>query len=339
MATLSLCMIVKDESAFLEHCIDSVKDVVDEIVIGVDSRSKDNTREMAKRLGNIVFDFDWADDFSKARNLTLDKATSNWILVLDADELVDEEGKKEISRLINDRENCLNGIIGFKVDQRTHHKKPGIDAKMSTDSKMLKSGFSGFESSKLVRLFKNHPKIRFRNKVHELVEGSITDSKGDIIQSAIIVHHFSELKGSIKKNEKTGTYADLIWKQLEDEPENPRHNRTAALAFLDAGRKDLALKYFMRAVKFNPNIKGVYSHIGRIYLEKGDVDNAIKFFNVAVGIDKNDTASINNLAFIYMNLGKLDTAKALLEKAIAKDPDNAVLKENFKKLKEKMSKK
>ena len=208
MATLSLCMIVKDEEDFLKGCIESVKDIVDEIVIGVDSRSKDNTKKIADQLGNIVFDINWDEDFSKARNLTLQKATSNWILVLDADELIDVDGKKEILKLINNKENCLNNMIGFSLDQRTYQPKDG--AIKTTDKSVLKEKFSGYNSSALVRLFKNHPKIRFNNKVHELVEKSIRDNKGTIVPTSIIIHHFSMLKGKENHKSKTGNYIDLI---------------------------------------------------------------------------------------------------------------------------------
>jgi glycosyltransferase involved in cell wall biosynthesis len=334
MATLSLCMIVKDEEEFLKDCIACVKDIVDEIVIGVDTRSKDSTKKIAEELGNSVFDIKWEDDFSKARNLTLQKATSNWILVLDADELIDEDGKKELLKLINNKENCLADIIGFTLDQRTYQPKDG--AIKTTDKSLLKENFTGHTSSMLVRLFKNNSKIRFANKVHELVEKSIRDNKGTITPTNIVIHHFSMLKGKEAHKSKTGNYIDLIWKQLEKEPANPRYNHQAAEAFLQCGRKDLALKYFLRTLKFDPNFKMIYADIAKLQLEMGKVQDSIKFFNMAILMDKKDTSSMNNLAFIYMTMKKYDTAKELLEKAIDIDPKNSILKEHYKMLKEKM---
>ena len=82
---ISLCMIVKDEEQHLENCLNSIKELADEIII-VDTGSKDKTKEIAGKFTNKVYDFKWNDDFSEARNFSLSKATKDWILVLDADE-------------------------------------------------------------------------------------------------------------------------------------------------------------------------------------------------------------------------------------------------------------
>ena len=81
---LSLCMIVRDEIDCLQRCIDSVKDIVNEIVI-VDTGSTDGTFDLAKRYASRVAQIEWNDDFSRARNISLDMATGDWILRLDAD--------------------------------------------------------------------------------------------------------------------------------------------------------------------------------------------------------------------------------------------------------------
>ena len=162
-------MIIKDEEHFLEECINHVRDITDEIIIVVDSRSSDKSREIAKNLGAKVFDFEWKDDFSAIRNFSLDNATSNWILVLDADERLDEEGKDRILSLINDPENALKDSIGFKLEQRTYRPKKGAPAEVTTDKETLSRIYDGHETAKAVRLFRNCKKTRYRNKVHELV--------------------------------------------------------------------------------------------------------------------------------------------------------------------------
>lgn len=334
MVTLTLCMIVKDEEQFIEGCLENVKDIVDEIVV-VDTGSADSTKEIAKKSEANVFDFKWKDDFSAARNFSLDKATSNWILVMDADELLDTNGKKEILKLINNREHCLKDIIGFKLEQRTYSPKNDAVTTKTTDEKELARMYDCSNSSNLVRLFKNHPKIRFRNKVHELVEQSIRDVKGEIIETSIILHHFPMLREDRQK-EKIPKYADMIWKQLRLQPENPRYNHQAALAFIEAGRKDLALKYFIRTVKFNPDYPGILADIAKLYLEMGNTEKAIRFFNMAIAKDKNDISSLNNLAVVYMHLKKYSIAKQILEKAMQKDPKNKPVLDNYEALTKKM---
>ncbi|CAN1213016.1 Glycosyltransferase 2-like domain-containing protein [Tumidithrix helvetica PCC 7403] len=85
MTTLSLCMIVKNESKNLSRCLDSVVRYVDEIVI-VDTGSEDNTIDIAKQYGAKVDFFQWCDDFAAARNYALSKVTGDWVFVIDADE-------------------------------------------------------------------------------------------------------------------------------------------------------------------------------------------------------------------------------------------------------------
>lgn len=83
--TISVVMIVKNEEAMLAHCLESVKEA-DEIII-CDTGSQDNTVEIARKYTNKVYtDFTWCDDFAKARNHAKSKATSDWILSIDADE-------------------------------------------------------------------------------------------------------------------------------------------------------------------------------------------------------------------------------------------------------------
>ena len=97
--SLSLCMIVKDEGKFLEGCLESVKNFVDEIVI-VDTGSTDNTIQIAEKFGAKVVKHNWDNSFSEARNVSLKHATKDWILVLDADERISEKDLAKIKELI-----------------------------------------------------------------------------------------------------------------------------------------------------------------------------------------------------------------------------------------------
>ncbi|WP_337872164.1 glycosyltransferase family 2 protein, partial [Ignavibacterium sp.] len=83
-AKITLSMIVKNEERYLEDCLNSVKNVFDEIII-VDTGSTDNTLKIAEKFNAKVFHFDWINDFSAARNFALSKSTGEWILYLDAD--------------------------------------------------------------------------------------------------------------------------------------------------------------------------------------------------------------------------------------------------------------
>ena len=100
--TISLCMIVRDEAATLAQCLDSVEGVVDEIIV-VDTGSTDATGEIAARYQARVYYLDWPDDFAAARNVSLAHATEDWVLVLDAEEVLNADGGQQLIFLIANR--------------------------------------------------------------------------------------------------------------------------------------------------------------------------------------------------------------------------------------------
>ena len=97
--TLSLCMIVRDEAEELKRCLNSVKDLVDEIV-AIDTGSVDRTVEVANSFGAKVLHFKWIDDFSAARNASIEMAVSDWILTLDCDEGISQKDHAQIQRCV-----------------------------------------------------------------------------------------------------------------------------------------------------------------------------------------------------------------------------------------------
>ncbi len=103
MVTISLCMIVKNEEESLGRCLDSIKDIVDEMII-VDTGSTDRTREIAASYGAKVLDFKWTGDFSEARNFSFSQAGCDYIYSADADEELDEENRKRFMDLKKDLE-------------------------------------------------------------------------------------------------------------------------------------------------------------------------------------------------------------------------------------------
>ena len=92
MVTISLCMIVKNEEKVLARCLDSVKDLVDEIII-VDTGSGDKTKAIAASYTDKIYDFTWVHDFSAARNFAFSKASCEYIYSADADEVTGKTGK------------------------------------------------------------------------------------------------------------------------------------------------------------------------------------------------------------------------------------------------------
>lgn len=98
MVTISLCMIVKNEEDVIGRCLDSVKDLVDEINI-VDTGSNDRTKEIVAEFTDRIFDFKWIDDFAAARNFAFTQASKEFVLWLDADDVFTEEDQKKFKIL------------------------------------------------------------------------------------------------------------------------------------------------------------------------------------------------------------------------------------------------
>lgn len=98
---LTLAMIVKNESEKIGRCLESVKSIVDEIVV-VDTGSTDNTKHIASTFGARIFDYQWHDDFSAARNFALEQSKGDWILILDADDYIINASRTEIDEFIRE---------------------------------------------------------------------------------------------------------------------------------------------------------------------------------------------------------------------------------------------
>lgn len=98
MASISVCMIVKNEEAVLARCLDSLDGIPDEIIV-VDTGSTDRTKEIARQYTDKVYDFAWTGDFAAARNASLAKASCDYVYVADADEVIDEENRQRFAQL------------------------------------------------------------------------------------------------------------------------------------------------------------------------------------------------------------------------------------------------
>lgn len=107
MREISLAMIVKDEEDVIGRCLASVKDIADEIII-VDTGSTDKTKEIVAQYTDKIFDFKWVDDFSKARNFSFSKATKDYILWLDADDVIMPEDYEKFIKLKKDLDDSVD---------------------------------------------------------------------------------------------------------------------------------------------------------------------------------------------------------------------------------------
>ncbi len=122
---ISLCMIVKDEEATLTRCLNSIKSAVDEIII-VDTGSQDSTKSIALEFTDLVFDFVWIDDFSAARNFSFSKATGDYIMWLDADDVISADNLAKLKSLKEELPSNIDIVymlyhVGFGEDGKPNY--------------------------------------------------------------------------------------------------------------------------------------------------------------------------------------------------------------------------
>ncbi|HEY1975404.1 MAG TPA: glycosyltransferase [Candidatus Baltobacteraceae bacterium] len=200
---ISLCMIVKNEERFLEQCLESAKDVVDEMIV-VDTGSTDRTVEIAKSYGAVVVERPWRDDFAWARNQALELATKRWILVLDADEELTPESKPALMQL---------------KDVPAEHT--AVWARINNKADDYRG--TGSMSHALVRIFPNAQEIRYAGLIHEFptIGGDRNGLKAVIAQVSIVHHGY--VKEIVHQREKGARNLAMVRAAAAAEPDDPFH--------------------------------------------------------------------------------------------------------------------
>lgn len=166
--TLSACLIVRNESLVLDRCLASLSGVVDEIVV-VDTGSTDATPQIAAGFGARICRHAWQGDFSAARNVGLDVATSDWILAIDADEYVDAGSRHHVRAAVDHTD--ADGIL------------------LTVRNLLAPDDLIQSAESRIVRLFRRRDDIRFAGIIHEEVTAAITRRGGRIAGSPIVIVH------------------------------------------------------------------------------------------------------------------------------------------------------
>jgi tetratricopeptide (TPR) repeat protein len=162
-------MIVRNEEQNLTACLESVADLMDEIIV-VDTGSTDRTRDVARRFGARVFEFPWVDSFAAARNESLRHATGDWIFWFDADDRLTGPNRTKLQRLFAGlgQENKAYGMRLVSLPE------PG--SILTTEWKH-------------VRLFRNHPEVRWQHRIYETIMPALHAVGASVEWTDIAVHH------------------------------------------------------------------------------------------------------------------------------------------------------
>jgi GT2 family glycosyltransferase/Flp pilus assembly protein TadD len=234
LATVSLCLIVRDEEANIRACLEPVLALFHEIIV-VDTGSTDRTREIARELGAKVFDFPWCDSFASARNECLKQATGDWIFWLDADDRVDEANVEKLRQLF--AELPAGQVRAYNLKCRCLPDQTGMTTVVDH-----------------IRLFPRHEKVRWENRVHEQILPSIRAlAQEQKIQEDVVCRTDIEIQHTgyqdpALRGRKLQRDLRLLQLELEERPDHPFTHFNLGSVYRELGRHAEALPHLEKSL-------------------------------------------------------------------------------------------
>ncbi|HAK58612.1 MAG TPA: glycosyl transferase family 2 [Lachnospiraceae bacterium] len=284
----SLCMIVKNEERVLERCLRSLHDLMDEIII-VDTGSTDSTKEIARRYTDKVYDFEWIDDFSAARNFAFSHATKDYIYSADADEVLDEEN-------------------WAKFDILKRNLIPEIEIVQMIYGNQLESGTAyNFDAELRPKLFKRLRTFTWIEPVHEQMRLDPIVYDSDIVithkpeglhsgrdyriflkefregrRLSKHLHHMYAMELYISGKDEDFLEAEELFRESAcDEKRSIDEVREAACVVCHAARlrgdADTLLKYSMKDM-LSEGSSEMCCELGHYFFDRGDYEEAAMWF-------------------------------------------------------------
>ena len=193
---LSLCMIVRDEQEMLPGCLASLKDAVDEMVI-VDTGSTDSTVEIARSFEAKVIFHEWTGSFAEARNVSLEAACGDWLLVLDADEV-----------LLAEDVALLRSLTGRTWREAFYLSETNYTGDLDEGTAVTHNA---------LRLFRNRPQYRYEGRLHEQIAHRLPAFLPERIEATgVRIEHYGYLGAVRDSREKCRRNIDLLRLQQEE---------------------------------------------------------------------------------------------------------------------------
>jgi glycosyltransferase involved in cell wall biosynthesis/predicted Zn-dependent protease len=300
---VSLCMIVKNEEENLPACLGCVADLVDEIII-VDTGSTDRTNEIAARFGARVFDFPWVDSFAAARNESLRHATGEYIFWMDADDRLDEDNRARLRQLLAGLRDenaayvmqclCLPDPVSQRATRVTH-----------------------------LRLFRNHPDIRWQFRVHEQILPAVRQSGGTVYWTEIVIHHTGYQDPALR-GRKLERDLRLLRLEEAEAPENPFTLFNLGCLFQEQGRLEEALSCFQRSLaKSAPSdsiVRKLYASIAQVQRHRGQKQEALATCQEGRRLYPDDVELLFQEGVVRRELNDRAGALACYERLLATPP-------------------
>lgn len=357
--SLSLAMIVKDEEVFLGRCLQSVRGLVDEMVV-VDTGSTDATVDLATQAGARVFHFPWGNDFAAARNESLRHCTGDWVLVLDADESVDALDHPRI------REACASATHqAYHLTLRNYHTSGGYyirDAMAQPNRSVYQEGrdYPFFVDTVGLRLCRRAPDLAYAGRIHELLDPFFKVRGIPIADlTGAVIHHFGKMAAD-REQAKTGLYLELAKKDLASDPTNTQFHFNvvqqglqaqdwptvlasaqaylklrkvapsmirfgAGLALGKLGRHREALVHFETLLRTEPDHALALTHRGISLAATGLPRDAERSFRKAIQTSPRFPMPYVSLADLLHGQGRMEEAKAVVRSGVEHCPSHPLM--------------
>lgn len=315
---LSLCMIVKNEAYFLRRCLDAIKNHVDEIIV-VDTGSTDQTRDIAFEFTDKVYDLEWDDDFSRARNSSIDRARGDWILVLDADELIAETDLQSIRKIISDTE-----YDAFFLVQYNYNNDPLATNWQPVVEKSQYSGdYRGYWRNPIGRLFRNREDIRYQGRVHEVIDASLEKVNASALE--IPIHHHMDDDPSKPKKDRQLNYLRIIEKDLAQHPDGRLSAAAGGVCLYHAHDYHKAIEYFEQAVELGFKVDGNLENLAEAHYRLEQWEESRDIYTRLLQSGYTTFSLCNNLANLMVKKGSFSRAAELLRMALSLgEPDDEI---------------
>lgn len=353
---ISLCMIVKNEAQVINRCLSTMAPLVEQMIV-VDTGSTDDTVDLAQKAGATVIPFVWQHNTAQARNFSIEHADYEWIIILDADEIIAPGDFSAIRNLIPDNHND-----GFTFLQRHYTDNPDVENWRANDNAYEQSrGFAGHFDVEVIRMFRNREQFRYTDHAHELVEASLKDRpKG---RTGIPIHHYGIAHGRVSTDEKHKHYLSLLladyqanpdsfktnyllgrqYHQLGDYAKSIQHlqqaisyNQTDASAYNCLGLSQLRIKQcaeaiasFEKAIALAPDYEEPYYSLGAAYVMQGDRKQALTALRQFISLNKSGVKGYNLIGYIYLQQNMGAMAEKYFRQALSIHPGYAVARGNL----------
>ncbi|WP_207655074.1 glycosyltransferase [Clostridium liquoris] len=287
---LTLCMIVKNEEQTLKNCLSRAADLAKELVI-VDTGSTDKTKSIALEFTDKVYDFKWCNDFAKARNFSISKASNDWVIVLDADEFIEDFDRKGILKFISNENNC---------------KKVGRIKRKS----LMEDSFGVKKYFERVNRVFNKKYFHYKGIIHEQIS-SMDGEAYETENLAISVDHIGYTKEVVNRTNKLKRNIDLLNEAMKDAPDDPYLQYQLGKSYYMLKNYNKASTCFEMALKHDVDYRLEYvsdlvETYGYSLIDSGRYSDALKLEKFAKYYANADFCFL--MALIYMNNAKFTLA-------------------------------